>query len=170
MLIKVVRRWFGEEATVDRILINERPMFFGLEDQVRLQKNGKLVDKIYGESAIPYGEYEIEIVWWAKHSMWVPAIKGVSGFDGILIHPGATDLDTLGCLLVGENFIKDKNRGFRLVNSKKAFDVLFGMIKLAKSRGETVKIKFVNYEKRAVIIGSILIGFFLISYFAYKSL
>ena len=73
--------------------------------------------KVYGETAIPTGIYKLEMnVVSPKYSLvkWyqdlckgkMPRLLNVPGFEGVLIHPGNTPLDTFGCVLVGDNKVK----------------------------------------------------------------
>lgn len=91
--------------------------------------------KKYGITAIPTGTYKVDMntvsPLYAKknrnysrpygHKM--PRVLNVKGYNGILIHPGTTANDTLGCLIVGENKVKGK-----VINSqatwKKLMDIL----------------------------------------------
>ena len=59
----------------------------------------------------------------------------VPGYDGILIHPGNTNKDTRGCLLVGENKVVGK-----VINSKDTFQKLYPKLKAASDRGERITI------------------------------
>lgn len=71
--------------------------------------------KIYGSTAIPRGTYKItmDVVSnkfksrsWAKpYGGKLPRLLDVPGYEGVLIHPGNTSKDTLGCILVGKNNI-----------------------------------------------------------------
>ena len=63
----------------------------------------------------------------------MPRILNVPGFDGVLIHPGNTALDTFSCILVGENRIKGK-----VINSKETFKNLYKKMKAANDRGEKI--------------------------------
>lgn len=91
--------------------------------------------KKYGITAIPTGTYKVDMntvsPLYAKknrnysrpygHKM--PRVLNVKGYNGILIHPGTTANDTLGCLIVGENKVKGK-----VINSqatwKRLMDIL----------------------------------------------
>lgn len=82
----------------------------GLDDSMPLDRIRSL--KVYGETAIPRGTYKVDMhtvsykfkgkPWCAKYSGIVPRLVNVKGYDGVLIHPGNTNADTLGCILVGE--------------------------------------------------------------------
>ena len=71
--------------------------------------------KVYGSTAIPRGTYKItmDVVSnkfksrsWAKpYGGKLPRLLDVPGYEGVLIHPGNTSKDTLGCILVGKNNI-----------------------------------------------------------------
>jgi hypothetical protein len=50
----------------------------------------------------------------------LPLLLAVPNFDGIRIHPGNTDADTEGCILVGVERLQD-----RIGQSKIAFEKLF---------------------------------------------
>jgi hypothetical protein len=56
--------------------------------------------KIYGQTAIPYGRYELK---WKDSPTFgrVPQIVSVKGFSNILIHIGNWHTNTSGCILVG---------------------------------------------------------------------
>jgi hypothetical protein len=59
----------------------------------------------------------------------LPEIHNVPNYTGVRIHPGNTDADTEGCILVG----KTKGRDF-IGNSRAAFDKLFVRIQGAAQR------------------------------------
>ena len=72
--------------------------------------------KVYGQTAIPYGTYKIMLnvkspkysnfskyPWAKKYEGYIPRLKDVKGFDGILIHVGNYATQSCGCILVGYN-------------------------------------------------------------------
>ena len=69
-----------------------------LEPQWRDLKKEK---KVRGKTAIPEGEYKIVMSPSAKFHRNMPYLKDVPQFEGIMIHPGHTVKDTMGCILVG---------------------------------------------------------------------
>lgn len=102
------------------------------------------VNKVYGETAIPYGRYRVDMEtvsskyagndWYNKLCGGkIPRLVGVPGFDGILIHPGNTALDSFGCILVGENKAKGK-----VLNSKATFAKLYKILKAAHEAGKEI--------------------------------
>jgi hypothetical protein len=110
----LVRKWFLPTYTIGKLSVDGNYLCDTLEDVVRdlhdINHDGDFNDlgegKVYGETAIPYGRYQIEFTYWSKHSRMVPILRNVPGFTGILIHGGVTSADTQGCILVGENKIK----------------------------------------------------------------
>lgn len=90
------------KATIGHLIIDGVKFYYTLEDKVR-EVIGKPVSewKIKGETAIPQGRYKLSIVWSPKHGYMVPLVNDVPGFSAIEIHPGNTDRDTEGCLLLG---------------------------------------------------------------------
>ena len=89
--------------------------------------------KIYGKTAIPTGVYRIDMntvspkfkdrSWARPWGGKIPRLVNVPGFDGVLIHTGNTDRDTLGCILVGQNSIVGK-----VVNSVDTFNKLMSKL------------------------------------------
>jgi hypothetical protein len=57
--------------------------------------------KVYGETAIPYGFYEVIIDFSTRFKRLMPHVLNVPGSEGIRIHGGARTEHTLGCPLVG---------------------------------------------------------------------
>lgn len=97
-----------------------------IEDRVRDLTKDK---KVYGKTAIPFGEYEITMnVVSPKYSNFrkypkyerydgkLPRLLSVPMFEGVLIHIGNDETDSEGCIIVGENKVKGK-----LVNSTNSF-------------------------------------------------
>lgn len=79
-----------------------------LEDPVRdYNKDGDLDDpgeqKVWGETAIPYGTYKVKLSYSPKFKRILPRLFDVPHFEGILIHRGNTAKDSHGCILVGKN-------------------------------------------------------------------
>lgn len=80
-------------------------------------------------TAIPTGTYKVTMEfqsprysnysrypWARKYNGKMPRLLNVPGYEGVLIHPGNTDKDTSGCILVGENKVVGK-----VINSQKWF-------------------------------------------------
>lgn len=124
--------------TIGKLYIDGKYFCDTLEDTVRdLNKNGKFDNgekKIKGETAIPYGTYEIttnvvssrfkDRVWAKPYGGKIPRLINVPSFDGVLMHPGSSSADTSGCLLVGKNTTIG-----RLTDSQKTFHMLMQKIK-----------------------------------------
>lgn len=117
-----------------------------IEDEFRSKK-------VYGETRIPEGRYEIKLRNYGgfhqrylkkfgedfhKGMLWV---KNVPNFEYILIHIGNSDKDTAGCLLLGMSQDADKE-GF-IGKSKVAYEKVYPKISQAILNGEKV---FINYK------------------------
>ena len=96
-------------------------------------------------TAIPTGTYDVTLDVFSSKFGNIPFYKkvcngklprllNVKGFEGILIHCGNTQLDTSGCLIVGENKVKGK-----VINSKITFEKLYNILKNSKDK-ITIKI------------------------------
>jgi hypothetical protein len=59
--------------------------------------------KVYGETAIPAGEYDIIVDYSHHFGKELPHILNVQGFEGVRCHGGNTAHDTLGCILIGKD-------------------------------------------------------------------
>lgn len=108
-----------------------------LEDRVRdINKNGKFDNgevKVAGETAIPYGRYQVVVTMSPKFKRELPRLLNVPNFEGILIHRGNTDKDSAGCLLLGENKVKGK-----VINSTPYEQKLVSILKGVQNKGEEI--------------------------------
>ena len=108
MEIVVVRFHKKEKYTIGKMYINGTYFCDTLEDTDRgltQEMNLDIIDKIkvYGKTAIPTGRYRVELTKSKKFGRVLPLLYNVKGFEGIRIHRGNTNEDTLGCILVGQN-------------------------------------------------------------------
>jgi hypothetical protein len=94
--------------------------------------------KIYGETAIPFGTYQVDITQSQRFKRELPLLLNVPNFAGVRIHPGNTPANTEGCVLVGLDRLQ-KSIG----RSRLAFDALFAKLVRAKSRGEAITLEIV---------------------------
>jgi hypothetical protein len=129
MELKLVRVFKSPMYTIGRLHVDGVFECDTLEDTVRdLNKDGDLNDagesKVFGETAIPYGTYKVIINYSNRFKRDLPRLLNVKEFDGVLIHPGNTAVDTHGCILVGINNAKG-----RVNNSRITFDKLFAKMK-----------------------------------------
>lgn len=143
MELKVIRKEFTSKTTIGELYINGVFFCYTLEDVDRgltqdMSKKDIESKKVYGKTAIPYGRYEIIMSWSNKFKCVMPLVNGVVGYTGIRIHKGNSEVDTLGCLLVGMKKGVDK-----ITNSTQAFDRLFVLLQEACSKGKV----WITYEK-----------------------
>lgn len=125
--------------TAGRIYDGVQFLCSSLEDTVRelvdLNDDGDFNDpgegKIYGQTAIPEGEYELKMRYSPSFKRKMPYLQKVKGFTSVMIHPGNDTANTRGCILVGECRIKG-----RLINSRAWSDILNKRLTEAEERGE----------------------------------
>lgn len=135
MKLRVERLWKKPAYTVGRLFVGGKLFCNTLEDTVRDLSNEK---KVYGKTAIPYGEYKVVYNWSPKFGRNLPRLLNVPAFEGILIHPGNTADDSAGCILVGRN-----TEVGRLTESRYTSDKLNVLIEDAQRRGESITIEIV---------------------------
>lgn len=150
MEIVVDRKWKRDTYTIGNMYINGK--FFsntledkdrGLKDSMTPQEISNL--KVYGQTAIPTGTYEIKMtysnkfatrVWGKKYKGYVPQLMNVKGYSGVRIHPMNTAADTYGCLGVGKNSAK----GMITNSTTYYYKLIDDYINPALKRGEKVMI------------------------------
>lgn len=150
MEIKVKRRFKGVNYTIGSLYVNGVYECDTIEDTDRgLDNNMPLsviqTKKIYGQTAIPYGTYEVDMnivspkfkdrIWAKICDGKLPRLRDVRGFEGVLIHVGNKPEDTLGCILVGQNKVKGQ-----VVNSTETFTNLYKKMDAAHKRSEKITI------------------------------
>ena len=119
--LTVIRKEFTERSTIGELQVDGAFHCFTLEDKVR--PDGV---KIYGETAIPHGRYEVQISFSNHFQKEMPILLNVPNFEGVRIHGGNKPEDTLGCILVGR--LKGSDR---ISDCKPVLDTLLDKIKKA---------------------------------------
>jgi hypothetical protein len=133
MKIKVDRRDLFENYTIGKMYVDGVDIrTFTLEPTVRASGV-----KIPGKTAIPAGTYQVIVSFSNHFQKDLPLLTFVPGFDGVRIHPGNTDADTEGCILVG----RDWNGQDFVGHSRDCFEDLFHMIKEALAKGDDVALE-----------------------------
>ena len=143
------RKYKKETYTIGNLYVDGEWFCNTLEDKDRgLSQTMPLEEiketKVYGETAIPTGRYEVRMdivspkysgVKWYKDNFGgrMPRLENVKGFSGILIHSGNTALDSNGCILVGLNKAKGK-----VLDSRATFQKLWKVLEQARKAGKTI--------------------------------
>lgn len=125
-----------------------------IEDTVRdKNKNGRFDPpsevKIASLTAIPYGTFYVgwsyspkfgvsKYLEAAKYNHTMPWVMNVPHFEGILIHCGTSEKSSSGCIIVGYNKAVGK-----VVDSRKAFDLLMHYLWPAKKAGRKIYLTIV---------------------------
>jgi hypothetical protein len=122
MELSLKRLYKTEKSTVGELKINNIFECYTLEDVERDVK-------IFGETAIPKGRYEVIISWSNRFKQFMPLLLNVPNFEGIRIHTGNTAKNTLGCILVGKT--RSENQ---IGNSRIAYSNLFEKLKIASKK------------------------------------
>lgn len=144
MKLELKRIFKGETYTIGKLYIDGIYFCDTLEDVVRDIKTND--DKIYAKTAIPEGEYDIDMGTISpkysirKSYQWcrgrLPRLKNVPFFEGILIHSGNTAEDSAGCILVGQNKVKGK-----VINSMDTLKKLWACLNVAYELSENIRIE-----------------------------
>ena len=106
-LIRVPRKTaYCEGILVKKTTTGDVHICDTLEDPIRdINGSGKFEgeeQKVYGDTAIPYGTYQLEVTWSPKFQMGMVQVKEVPHFTGIRMHWGRTKQQSYGCILVGK--------------------------------------------------------------------
>ena len=134
MELIVKRKVFSEKSTIGELHINGSYFCFTLEDKDRdLYKTQPITEiaqkKLFGVTAIPYGKYDLALTYSNRFQQYMPQVLNVPAFDGIRIHSGNTDVDSLGCILCGMRIGNDA-----IFDSKIAVNGLMKMLKSVEKK------------------------------------
>jgi len=140
MILLLKRRYLADDYTIGSLFINGVYLCDTIEDKVRdVNQDGEFgegEEKVFGETAIPYGRYHVELSMSPKFKRELPMILDVPHFTGIRIHRGNTAEDSHGCILPGEN----KAKG-HVINSS-AYEIkIVNKIRIAEYNNEDIIIE-----------------------------
>lgn len=148
MELTLKRTFLGTGYTIGHLHIDGVYFCDTLEDTVRNAPGGQPFVKVSGETAIPYGRYEVTLSVvsprFSQSSTYrqidgkLPRLLGVPNFDGVLIHIGNFPKDTEGCILVGRNTVKGA-----VMESRVTFFRLYDILKGAVAKGEKIWINII---------------------------
>lgn len=138
MELTLNRIFLGTVATIGELWVNNSHLTDTLEDRVRPEG-----EKVYGQTAIPEGTYEVKLTYSPRFKKILPEILNVPNFSGIRIHKGNQSSKTEGCVLVGT---WDGKKEDWISDSRKAFDKLMSLLQEATDKKEpiTITIKHAN--------------------------
>ena len=150
MQLTLERKWKKDTYTIGKLYVNGELFSDTLEDKDRGLTSAMTLEeinkkKIYGQTAIPTGTYEVKMTYSnrlhsrayaKKYDGKLPELINVKGYEGVRIHPFNKAQETLGCLSVGKNNIKGA-----VTNATAYFYMLVdNYILLAIKRGEKITI------------------------------
>lgn len=148
MKLKLIRYSSGLESTLGLLFVDDEFSCYTLEDQANARK-------IMHETRIPAGSYKITLRTEGgfhanylkkfknihKGMLW---IRNVPGFEYILIHVGNTDLDSSGCILVGDSATQNITGRGSIASSVNAYIRFYPIVAAALISGEDVTIEIVD--------------------------
>lgn len=155
MKLLVDRKWKKDTYTIGKLYIDNNFFCNTLEDKDRGLNNKMPLEEVKkikkpGITAIPTGTYNVRMdvvsPKFSKNSWYLnncngsrmPRLENVIGYQGVLIHPGNTDADSEGCILVGKNDVKGK-----VTKSKDYFLQLYKVLYAAYKKGEKIEITII---------------------------
>ncbi len=139
MNLQLIRENMSDTSTEGKLFINGSFECFTLEDRDRLMEEGAV--KVYGETAIPRGNYRLVISYSARFHKQLIEVKDVSGFSGVRIHSGNSAKDTEGCIIVGS--VNSRSDDNWVGGSRVAYIQLHQKVQDALTRGELVTLEVI---------------------------
>jgi len=133
--LEVVRHTFTELSTIGDLFIDGDRICNTLEDKDRLLETAGEKAKVYGNTAIPRGEYKLVISWSNRFSKYMMELLKVPYYTGVRIHAGNIAADTDGCILLGN--AQDE---YRIINSRIMVNRVFDIVEAEIKKGREVSI------------------------------
>jgi hypothetical protein len=138
MKLTLERDVFSSNWTQGKLYIDGVFFCYTLEDRDRwLESETKSEGKVYGKTAIPRGEYVVQLTHSNRFNKVLPLLLNVPHFTGIRIHAGNTHADTDGCILVG----MDRLENGTVLQSRVAMGSLMKMLENNKDKVVTIEVK-----------------------------
>ena len=100
-------------------------------------------DRLPAESCIPAGEYPASLVYSTHLKRVTLCILDVPGRNDIMIHSAIHPDGLRGSIALGKRYSRDG-----LMESRKAVEALEAKVRAALGRGETIRIKILDPERR----------------------
>ena len=140
MLIDIFRKYKKADYTIGIVTVDGERFSNSLEDTDRglnntMTPNEVKCKKIYGQTAIPTGQYEVIFTYSVKFKKEMPLLLNVPGFEGVRVHNGNLPSETYGCILIGDNTAKGC-----VTNSRVKTQLLYDKMRFAISKGEKIYI------------------------------
>lgn len=140
MEIRINRIARKERYTIGNMYVDDTYFCDTLEDADRglvdtMGIGEILAKKVKAQTAIPTGKYDVILTFSQRFKRVLPLLLSVKGYEGVRIHPGNTNKDTEGCLLVGENKAKGQ-----VLNSRATFEKLMSVLLGCEKKKEKVTI------------------------------
>ena len=140
MEIRINRIARKERYTIGNMYVDDTYFCDTLEDADRELTDTMEIDeilamKVKAQTAIPTGKYDVILTFSQRFRRVLPLLLSVKGYEGVRIHPGNTNKDTEGCLLVGENKAKGQ-----VLNSRATFEKLMSVLLGCEKKKEKVAI------------------------------
>lgn len=140
MKLTLKRTKLDNNYTAGELYIDNVYFSSTLEDPNRDYNKNGIFDggesKVYGNTCIPYGTYEVILSYSPKFKRILPEVLKVDQFTGIRFHRGNYTKDTEGCILVGE-----KVENGVLKNSTPYEERLIEELKKATDRKESITLE-----------------------------
>lgn len=134
MEIEVRRLFLTDRFSAGEIYVDGEFEAFSLERRVPVDGI-----KVTGETAIPVGDYRIELRESQHFKRLMPFLTHVPGFAGVMLHEGNKPSASRGCILVGAEINYDEGI-IPEHESRPGFEQLFAKIRAAFQDEETVMV------------------------------
>lgn len=128
------RKHLHENVTEGNLYIDGVWFCNTLEDKVRAAPGQwKKENKVYAETAIPYGRYPVLVTWSNRFKRMLTGVFNVPDFEGIRIHNGTSERSSAGCIIVS---YEDNDLTHTLINNKAAMNDLCNKVAEAQKTGK----------------------------------
>lgn len=149
--LRIIRSWILGDACCGTLMVLGAN---GWEKYCATLEDVPRDAKVYGETAIPEGTYEIKFREadtpmtreyrriYSGFSFHLE-LQDVPNYKFVYIHHGNTAKNTLGCILLGEKVSTFRGNGF-VNNSRKTYEPFYKMVSDALKRDAKVTIEIIN--------------------------